>query len=585
MAAPRYNLPITATDKTAAAFKSVTASAGRLAASAAKIGFAFATAGTAAAAALTKMSMANIDTLAKTADKIGVTTEALGGLRHAAELTGVSTGTMDMAMQRLTRRVSEAANGTGEAKAALQELGINAVELEKIPLDKQMEVIAEKMSGVKSQSDKVRLAMKLFDSEGVALVNTLAGGSAGLQAMAKEAEELGITVSRVDAAQIELANDAVTRAKGVFTGLGNQLATNFAPLIKTVADRFRQSALDTEDFGSIGQQVVQALLKGFGKFADAIFFLKLGFAALRVPLLEIAQVVVDKIDPVFTAFAEKYNRIAAIFGMDLIDTEKLTTMSANLEGAIGSAMANVAELMAQPLPSEGINATFEQIVESTRRAAEQMAENAPGKVMLDDLETNAPLVLEKMSFLAEAQMEGQKKLADFNLMSTTKQTQHVVGELATQFSSISKNNKKLFALSKAMNIASAIMNTATAATVAYKSYPPPINYVMAAGVIAAGLGQVAQIKAQSFDGGGMVPDGVRQGGADGIGGKFALLHPGEQVLTKKQAAGGGGVTIVNNVDAKGADAQTDMKIRQAMQQTSQQTVAIVQDLLRRGRLA
>ena len=585
MAAPRYNLPITATDKTAAAFKSVTASAGRLAASAAKIGFAFATAGTAAAAALTKMSMANIDTLAKTADKIGVTTEALGGLRHAAELTGVSTGTMDMAMQRLTRRVSEAANGTGEAKAALQELGINAVELEKIPLDKQMEVIAEKMSGVESQSDKVRLAMKLFDSEGVALVNTLAGGSAGLQAMAKEAEELGITVSRVDAAQIELANDAVTRAKGVFTGLGNQLATNFAPLIKTVADRFRQSALDTEDFGSIGQQVVQALLKGFGKFADAIFFLKLGFAALRVPLLEIAQVVVDKIDPVFTAFAEKYNRIAAIFGMDLIDTEKLTTMSANLEGAIGSAMANVAELMSQPLPSEGINATFEQIVESTRRAAEQIAENAPGKVMLNDLETNAPLVLEKMSFLAEAQMEAQQKLADFNLMSTTKQTQHVVGELATQFSSISKNNKKLFALSKAMNIASAIMNTATAATVAYKSYPPPINYVMAAGVIAAGLGQVAQIKAQSFDGGGMVPDGVRQGGADGIGGKFALLHPGEQVLTKKQAAGGGGVTIVNNVDAKGADAQTDMKIRQAMQQTSQQTVAIVQDLLRRGRLA
>lgn len=581
--AATYNTVLTAKDKTAAAFKSVGNSAAAATAKIAKIGAAFATAGVAAGVALTKMSMANIDTLAKTADKIGVTTEALGGLRHAAELTGVSAGTMDMAMQRLTRRVSEAANGTGEAKAALQELGINAVELEKIPLDKQMEVIAEKMGDVKSQSDKVRLAMKLFDSEGVALVNTLAGGSAGLQAMAKEAEQLGITVSRVDAAQIELANDAVTRAKGVFTGLGNQLATNFAPLIKTVADRFRQSALDTEDFGSVGQRVVRALLKGFGKFADAIFFLKLGFAGLRVPLLEIAQVVVDKIDPVFTAFAEKYNRFAAIFGMDLIDTAKLKTMSSNLEGAIGSAMANVAELMSQPIPSEGINATFEQIVETTRRVAEEMANNAPGKVMLDDLTKNTPLVLEKMSFLAEAQMQSQQKLADFNLMSSTKQTQHVVGELATQFSSISQNNKKLFALSKAMNIASAIMNTATAATVAYKSYPPPLNYIMAGGVIAAGLGQVAQIKAQSFEGGGFTGSGSRSGGIDGRGGFFSVLHPNESVIDHTKGQGMGSIVINNTIDARGADASVDMKIRAAMQQTSQQTVMTIQDLMRRRR--
>ena len=115
MAAPRYNIPISATDKTAAAFKSVNQAASRLAASAAKIGVAFATAGVAAAAALTKMQMSNIDSLAKTSDKIGVTTEALGGLRHAAELTGVGSDTLDMAMQRLTRRVSEAANGTGES--------------------------------------------------------------------------------------------------------------------------------------------------------------------------------------------------------------------------------------------------------------------------------------------------------------------------------------------------------------------------------------------------------------------------------------------------------------------------------------
>ena len=84
--------------------------------------------------------------------------------------------------------------------------------------------------------------------------------------MAAEAEHLGISITRVDAAKIELANDAVTRAKSVFTGLGNQLATSFSPLIMTVADNFRQAALDNEDFGSIGERrCSSALLSGYGK--------------------------------------------------------------------------------------------------------------------------------------------------------------------------------------------------------------------------------------------------------------------------------------------------------------------------------
>ena len=609
MAAPRYNLPITATDKTAAAFKSVTASAGRLAASAAKIGFAFATAGTAAAAALTKMSMANIDTLAKTADKIGVTTEALGGLRHAAELTGVSTGTMDMALQRLTRRVSEAANGTGEAKDALIELGINAEILEQLPLDKQMEVIADSMKGVEKQSDKVRLAMKLFDSEGVAVVNTLAGGSAGLKVMAKEAETLGITIGRVDAAKIEMANDAGTRAKGVFTGLGNQLAVAFSPIIGEVATKFHQAALDTEGFGNLGQDVADALVRGFGNFLDTLQMIKHGIMAVELIALKAKKSFQDVFEPsaAMSEFVkqEKQMRIALMqgqmsqkeFTLWQIDAQKRLrdgTFLANGEikkgaqetqEAIDALIAEMADLTSQALPSDRVEIFYNRIMAKAEAAGKVIADNSVSGILENQDDTGVVKVIRQLTFLEKQAIEGTKRRTEFDKLTTTEQTSHVLGELNTQFSGIAKNNRKLFELNKGFQIAQAVMQTYQGATLALSSYPPPINFAMAAATVAAGMGQVAQIKAQSFDGGGMVPDGVRQGGADGIGGKFALLHPGEQVLTKKQAAGGGGVTIVNNVDAKGADAQTDMKIRQAMQQTSQQTVAIVQDLLRRGRLA
>jgi len=65
-----------------------------------------------------------------------------------------------------------------------------------------------------------------------------------------------------------------------------------------------------------------------------------------------------------------------------------------------------------------------------------------------------------------------------------------------------------------------------------------------------------------------------------------LLHMGTsgRVVPNDKMGGGGSVTIVNNVDASGGGADVDIRIQQAMIQTNRQTVAQVQDLLRRGRL-
>lgn len=583
--AATYNTVLTAKDKTAAAFKSVGNSAAAATVKIAKIGAAFATAGVAAGIALTKMSMANVDALAKVSDRLGIATQSLAGLQHAANLAGVESATLEKSLVKLAVGVSDAADGTGIAKDAFIELGLSAALLEKMPIDQQMLKVADAMQGVELQADKVRLATELFGARGVAVLNMLGGGSQNLVEMAKEADHLGIAINRVDAAKIELANDAVERAKGVFTGLGNQLGSSFSPLIMTVADSFRQAALDNEDFGSVGRDVVLALLKGYGKLADGVFFLRLGFAQLSVSLLRVAKTIVEKVNPVFKTLSEAYNAMASVFGMDLIDEGKLDKIGMNLEGAIGSALGRVSEMMAQPLPSTGIDATFAAIEEKSRRMAEEISNNAPGKVLLQDAETSGAKIQEKMTFFQEQAVAGEKKRKEFMLMSATAQTSHVLGELGNQFSGIASNNKKLFAMNKAFQIAQAIMQTYQGATLAMSSYPPPLNFVMAAATVASGLGQVAQIKAQSFEGGGFTGSGSRSAGLDGRGGFLSVLHPNETVIDHTKGQGMGGITIVNNIDAKGADASVDMKIRAAMQQTSQQTVMTIQDLMRRRRFA
>jgi hypothetical protein len=75
-------------------------------------------------AALVDRSISAANAIGKTADTIGVGIEALQELRFAAKASDVEQQTLDQALQRFTRRAAEAAQGTGEAKDALAQMGI-----------------------------------------------------------------------------------------------------------------------------------------------------------------------------------------------------------------------------------------------------------------------------------------------------------------------------------------------------------------------------------------------------------------------------------------------------------------------------
>ncbi len=115
-----------------------------------------------------------LDMIAKQADKLGLTTEALQEMRFAAERSGVAVTTFDMAFQRFTRRAGEAAKGTGEAKDALKELGFTLDDLREKSPEELFQQAAAALADTTDAAERLRLAFKLFDSEGVAIVNMVA---------------------------------------------------------------------------------------------------------------------------------------------------------------------------------------------------------------------------------------------------------------------------------------------------------------------------------------------------------------------------------------------------------------------------
>jgi len=190
-----------------------------------------------------KQTFDELDRLAKTSDKLGIAPDVLAGLRHGARLSGVEVKQLDTAIQRMIRRISEAGRGKGEAIGAIAELGLDARRLAQLSPDKQLEEIAEALASVETQSDRVRLAFKLFDAEGVGLVNMLKDGRAGLHAFVEQARQLGIAFSREELARIEQANDALARLDARVQGIKGRLAVELAPIVEALTGTFDRMAV------------------------------------------------------------------------------------------------------------------------------------------------------------------------------------------------------------------------------------------------------------------------------------------------------------------------------------------------------
>jgi hypothetical protein len=101
----------------------------------------------------------------------------------------------------------------------------------------------------------------------------------------------------------------------------------------------------------------------------------------------------------------------------------------------------------------------------------------------------------------EKDKERIKRLNEFRLQSI-KDSLQVVSNLTELFAGKSKKQQqKAFQIQKAVNIASAVVDTYKAANTALASSPPPFNYIAMAASITAGIVNVKKIASQKFEGG------------------------------------------------------------------------------------
>lgn len=190
----------------------------------------------------TKETIEFADAIAKTADKLGVSTDALQEYRFAAERSGVAQTALDMGLQRFSRRLGEADQGMGELKDTLEQLNISTRDSNGLLKTSEQVMVeyADAIQAAEGDQEKLRLAFKAFDSEGAAMVNMLRNGSAGLEELRQKARDAGVVIDEELIRKAEVMNDKWdTLVQTIGTNLKSAILSVAGPLMGVYTDAER----------------------------------------------------------------------------------------------------------------------------------------------------------------------------------------------------------------------------------------------------------------------------------------------------------------------------------------------------------
>lgn len=364
-----------------------------------------------------KQQAAAIDQTAKFADNIGIQTSALTELRHAAALSGVANKDLDKSLENMTRRTADAAfKGTGPLADTLKALQINAQDLNKLKPDEQLGVMADALVGIESQSERTRIAYELFGKSGIGMLKLMEGGSESIDSMRESAVELGLSLNRIDANKVEIANDAVTGAESVWSSFSQNLAIEAAPVIGSLADLFLENAKQAGGMGSYAAEAVGTMVKGAGFVGNAwrgiqVIWqaLKVSFNGLRLLVMEGANAMLSGMTSLGQSIIktvvfplQKALDAAGYFNADAAKMAQSLASLSNFDApqlfdkdetaaaykAAQQSTTDLHNLMMEPIPSKNLDDWYAKAKEKY----EELAKNYVGR------ETPEPIVLPEIVF-------------------------------------------------------------------------------------------------------------------------------------------------------------------------------------------
>ena len=419
------------------------------------------------------------DALAKNARAAGLTVERYQSLTFAAQKFGVSTDQMRLGLLAFNRRLGEARIGNAGFAKSFELLGVDINQTTEGALDQALASIAKH----EQASDRAALASRVFgDDAGKKLALLLTEGTEGIDKQEKRARMLGLT-SNAAAKNAELLADAqADLGKRLSSTINNAVLENATGLLAVA-----EAAIAA--VGAVGQLISK--LEQYGR--------RVGLLKAGSRIEEINQEIRDLNDPLFgPQGVDRQKRIAELKSerQRILNEREQNVLSGGGQG-FGKLKprANLPNL--DNGPRIDITPKASPIVDVPK-----VEEN------LVKLNEATAAALAKNLGLWDENFKEKLRVTQIYSENILSHTTNMFGDLATGLGAFVGENSKalkvLFGISKAFAIADIIIKTRQAVQTALASYTVPFNLIAAAAAGARGLANLAVVKSQNFNRGGLV---------------------------------------------------------------------------------
>jgi len=343
----------------------------------AAIGGVVAVAGSAAAGVgLLAVKINSLSTEIKDFERFGLSAEkSFGQFKILASDAGLELEDFADLAKDLGVRIGEAnLDGEGEVFDIFKKLGLDVKELKGLAPEQQLAKYADAISQVANENERLAITDILLSDAGTKALGVLEKGSAGFSAAAKEAEAFGLNVSAVDAAQLQIAQDAMSRIGLFAEGLFNTIAIEGAPTVAALAELFTDTATELGGVESIAETAFKILNAGIGFALDGW---NLFVGGVQVG----AGFVVDHIADIISILAEAERAMISVggqrfdFGVDDIADQAREAAKVLSESGVSQFNEGL---------SGKASRDFENRLEEIRKRAEEIASEPPAPLPIPE---------------------------------------------------------------------------------------------------------------------------------------------------------------------------------------------------------
>lgn len=311
------------------------------------------------------------DQLSKMSQKVGVSIESLSTLGYAADRSGVGLEQLQGAMVRLAVNASEAARGTGESRAAFDQLGISVTDNNGRlkSADTLLREVAQGISQLGGGVEKTDLAVKLFGRTGAELIPLLDQGAEGIAALEERARSLGLELDANTGRSAEQFNDLLADLGSLGTGVGNELARQLLPSMTQLVSQFVDASREGDGLKSVATAIADVLRV----LAAAAFVAKAGIEAV-VNIVAASIDVMDAGARSAYAFAQNYTLWGLVLPKSAEDSKNLGQILDELKNRTDAATSAAGGGLSMAL--SGLTDKFEALFNPSQAAAEGITNTA-----------------------------------------------------------------------------------------------------------------------------------------------------------------------------------------------------------------